>query len=113
VNKNELIKVVAHEASIPTAVASEIINLTLDLIARVVESGEEVSLRDFGKFHYRFCKPRVRKQIVTQQPYLVPAQKKVRFTASKRTTAVVKELDPYAPANPDRTAKEYIGINNG
>lgn len=68
---------------------SEIVDATLDTIARKVASGQNVTLTGFGTFRRSERAARMGTNIRTRQKIQIPAQKSVRFTPGSEFKAAV------------------------
>lgn len=82
-NKEELVQAVAKKTKTTQKNASEIITITLDVIARTVAKGKKVTLVGFGTFAPRKRAARVGRNPQTGAEIQIPAKTVPVFTAGK------------------------------
>lgn len=81
-NRTELVKGVSDQEGIPANMVTQIVTSFLDLMALTLSAGDEVLLRDFGKFQPRERKASIRRNPKTGEKIAVPAKTSVGFIPS-------------------------------
>lgn len=80
--KTEIIKAIAREQKLSPTEVARVVNSFIDITSLCLVTGEEVKLRDFGKFHLSEYQPRNRRIPHTGENVEVPGSTAVRFKAS-------------------------------
>lgn len=81
-NRTDVVKSIANKEGVAAPQVQRILKSFFDVIALNLSVGEQVSLRDFGKFEPRDRKAVVRKNPSTGAEHHVPAKVSVGFVAS-------------------------------
>ncbi|HHW09873.1 MAG TPA: HU family DNA-binding protein [Firmicutes bacterium] len=89
-NKSELIAEVADATNLTKKKVGEIIEVTLDTIAKALAEGDKVTLVGFGTFEVRSRKSKRGVNPVTKEPIQIPASKNAAFRPSKQLKEMVK-----------------------
>jgi nucleoid DNA-binding protein len=82
VNKTDLIRIVAGRSKVRVEVVDEVVDTFLDVLARSVVLGEDVTLRGFGKFRGRERPPVQLKNPRTGEPINLDTRRTVAFVPS-------------------------------
>ncbi|MGB0388727.1 MAG: HU family DNA-binding protein [Ardenticatenaceae bacterium] len=82
-NKKILVKKIAEEVGISTALAERIYHAMMDSIANSLKNGEKVKLAKFGTFEVRPRAARIAHHPQTREEIQVPAKKVARFRPSQ------------------------------
>lgn len=86
-NRTDIIKSIAHKESLPTSTVQRVLNTFLDLVALSLSAGDEVALREFGKFEPRARRAVVRRNPKTGEEIPVPEKTSVGFIPSPNLKA--------------------------
>jgi DNA-binding protein HU-beta len=81
-NRTDIVRAVANKSGLPMTVVAKVTDDLLDVIGLCLAAGEEVNLRQFGKFEPRDRKAVVRKNPRTGEDIQVPAKTGVGFIPS-------------------------------
>lgn len=81
-NRTDVVKSIANKEGLAAGQVQRVLESFFDVVALNLSLGEEVSLRDFGKFEPRDRKPVVRRNPRTGIEIPVPAKTTVGFIAS-------------------------------
>jgi DNA-binding protein HU-beta len=90
-NKEELVQEVAKRTKTTQKHASEIISLTLDVVAKTVAKGKKVTLVGFGTFAPRKRAARTGRNPQTGAEIKIPAKTVPVFTPGKQFREVVNK----------------------
>lgn len=86
-NRTDVVKSIANKEGIASSQVQRILNSFFDVVALNLSLGEDVSLRDFGKFEPRDRKPVIRKNPRTGIEHSVPAKVSIGFIPSPNLKA--------------------------
>ncbi len=81
-HKNEFIRQLARETSLPQKEVNQVIKCSIDLIARTLREGDKVVLTGFGTFEMRTRRERRGVNPQTKDGIIIPATQTPGFTAS-------------------------------
>ncbi|OCW56707.1 HU family DNA-binding protein [Hoeflea olei] len=81
-NKKELIAEVARKTGMSRRDAAIVVDSLLETIGRQMSDGDEVVIRDFGKFARKQRKPQTGRNPRTGQTIEIPARAVLKFTPS-------------------------------
>jgi nucleoid DNA-binding protein len=87
VNRTDVVKSIANKEKMNSEDVQRILTSFFDLVALNLSVGEDVKLRDFGKFLTRARKPVVRRNPLTGVDHQVPAKASVGFVPSPQLKA--------------------------
>lgn len=82
-NRSDLVGRVSRKAQLTKPVVDEVLDLILRILTETLASGEEVAIKNFGKFEVRDREPTVRKNPRTREEIKVPAKRAVLFRPSQ------------------------------
>lgn len=92
--KRDIVLSIYEETHLPQKDVRDIVQLTLDEIARALEEGRNVELRNFGVFELQVRKSRVgRNPNRPEKEVVIPRRAVIKFKAGKDLRAKLKELD--------------------
>lgn len=83
INKHNFIKLMAKNGDLTQKETKYFMEVFIDTLADLLDNGETVKLIGLGKFQIREAKEKIGKNPNTLEPLVIPAHKKVKFTASK------------------------------
>lgn len=89
-NKSELVSIVAKRTNISKSKCDMILQTFKETIVEVLRKGEEVSLRDFGKFKVMETKARKCINPITKRFYMTKPKKVTTFKSFKNFKLCVK-----------------------
>lgn len=89
-NKTELIEVIAKRTALSKTKCSEVFNEFRRTIVEVLSKGEEISIKDFGKFKVTETKERKCINPITKRFYIVKPKKITTFKSFKNFKLCVK-----------------------
>lgn len=81
-NRTDIVRAVANKAGVPVYVVDKVTTELLEVIGLCLAAGEEVNLRQFGKFEPRDRRAVTRKNPKTGEDIHVPAKTGVGFVPS-------------------------------
>lgn len=92
-NRTDVVRAVANQERVPAALVQKVLSGFLDIVALSLSAGEEVALRDFGKFE-----PRPRRAVTRRNPKTgtavdVPEKTSVGFKPSPTLKARLNRDD--------------------
>jgi DNA-binding protein HU-beta len=94
-HKNEFIRQLAKETSLPQKEVSQVIKSSIELIAQTLRNGEKVVLTGFGTFEVRTRRERRGVNPQTKERITIPSTQTPGFTASNSLKmAVLGKTDP-------------------
>ncbi len=94
-HKNEFIRQLAKETSLPQKEVNQVIKASIELIARTLRDGDKVVLTGFGTFEIRTRRERRGVNPQTKSHIIIPSTQTPGFTASNSLkSAVVGKIDP-------------------
>ncbi len=92
--KRDIVLDIYQRTSYPQKEVKEIVQLTLDVIARSLSRGRNVELRNFGVFEIQIRKARVgRNPNKPEIDVVIPRRAVVKFKVGKDLKAKLKELN--------------------
>lgn len=92
--KRDIVLSIYEETHFPQKDVRDIVQLTLDEIARALEEGRNVELRNFGVFEIQVRKSRVgRNPNRPEKEVVIPRRAVIKFKAGKDLRAKLKDLD--------------------
>lgn len=92
--KRDIVLSIYEETGYPQKEVRDVVQLTLDSIARALEEGRNVELRNFGVFEIQVRKSRVgRNPNRPEKEVVIPRRAVIKFKAGKDLRAKLKELD--------------------
>ncbi len=92
--KRDIVLDIYQRTSYPQKEVKEIVQLTLDVIARSLSRGQNVELRNFGVFEIQIRKARVgRNPNKPEIDVLIPRRAVVKFKVGKDLKVNLKELN--------------------
>jgi len=80
--KDDIVEAVAEEAGFPKKQSVELVEVLLELIKKTLESGEDVLVSGFGKFHVREKKERRGRNPATGDKMMLRPRRVVTFHCS-------------------------------
>ena len=90
-NKGDLVKVIAEEAGVTNAKATDTLNAVLDSIRKSLKKNDKVTLVGFGTFSTSKRAKRQGRNPATGAKITIPAKTLVRFKAGKELTDSVNK----------------------
>ncbi len=94
-HKNEFIKQLAKETTLPQKEVNQVIRSAIELIARQLKEGDKVVLTGFGTFEVRHRRARRGVNPQTKEHITIPETQTPGFTASNSLKlTVLGQLDP-------------------
>jgi nucleoid DNA-binding protein len=92
--KRDIVLDIYQKTNYPQKEVKEVVQLTLDAIARALSSGQNVELRNFGVFEIQVRKARIgRNPNKPERDVVIPNRAVVKFKAGKELKANLKDLD--------------------
>ncbi|MCC5807887.1 MAG: HU family DNA-binding protein [Opitutales bacterium] len=92
--KRDIVLSIYEATGYPQKEVRDVVQLTLDAIARALEEGRNVELRNFGVFEIQVRKSRVgRNPNRPEKEVVIPRRAVIKFKAGKDLRAKLKELD--------------------
>ncbi len=92
--KRDIVLDIYQRTNYPQKEVKEVVQLTLDVIARSLSQGQNVELRNFGVFDIQIRKARVgRNPNKPEVDVLIPRRAVVKFKVGKDLKAKLKELN--------------------
>ncbi|NWJ44946.1 MAG: HU family DNA-binding protein [Chloroflexi bacterium] len=88
-HKNEFIKQLARETSLPQKQVNQVVKSTIELIARSLRNGDKVVLTGFGTFEVRTRRERKGVNPQTKERIVIPETQTPGFTASNTLKNIV------------------------
>lgn len=82
-NKDKLISVVSAKTGTKKQLVGEIVDAALESVTETLATGNEVSIRGFGRLECRMRKERVAHSPKTGEPIQVPSRRAVVFHVGK------------------------------
>jgi DNA-binding protein HU-beta len=76
----ELVDVAATASGTTKKAAEEVVTAVFGKIAEALKAGEEVTVRDFGRFHHKTRDARTARNPRTGESVQVPAKTVIKFT---------------------------------
>ena len=92
--KRDIVLDIYQKTNYPQKEVKEVVQLTLDAIARALSSGQNVELRNFGVFEIQVRKARIgRNPNKPETDVIIPTRAVVKFKAGKELKANLKDLE--------------------
>ena len=92
--KRDIVLDIYQKTNYPQKEVKEVVQLTLDAIAKALSSGQNVELRNFGVFEIQVRKARIgRNPNRPEKDVVIPTRAVVKFKAGKELKANLKDLD--------------------
>lgn len=92
--KRDIVLDIYQKTNYPQKEVKEVVQLTLDAIARALSSGQNVELRNFGVFEIQVRKARIgRNPNKPEKDVVIPTRAVVKFKAGKELKANLKDLE--------------------
>ncbi len=92
--KRDIVLDIYQKTNYPQKEVKEVVQLTLDAIARALSSGQNVELRNFGVFEIQVRKARIgRNPNKPETDVVIPTRAVVKFKAGKELKAHLKDLE--------------------
>jgi nucleoid DNA-binding protein len=101
--KSLMIRGVSEDTGLTKKQSAETVGILLDIIKKTLQSGEHVSIRNFGKFHLKERKERIWRNPATGILMKLPAGRIVKFKYFKRLKI---DLNPQMAAKPVQESAE-------
>lgn len=91
--KRDIVLDIYQKTNYPQKEVKEVVQLTLDAIAKALSSGQNVELRNFGVFEIQVRKSRIgRNPNKPERDVVIPTRAVVKFKAGKELKAHLKDL---------------------
>lgn len=81
-NRSDVIRAISNQTRVPVAQVETVLGNFLDIIGLSLACGEEVNLRNFGKFEPRLRKAVTKRNPKTGDPLDVPERTTIGFVAA-------------------------------
>jgi len=91
VNSSDIAVELAEETGISKVISKAYTQKLFDIILKHLEDGEEVNIKNFGKFKFEITAPRVGRNVHTGQPVQIKAKHKIKFTMSRTLTGLYND----------------------
>ena len=92
--KRDIVLNIYQKTNYPQKEVKEVVQLTLDAIAKALSSGQNVELRNFGVFEIQVRKARIgRNPNRPEKDVVIPTRAVVKFKAGKELKANLKDLE--------------------
>lgn len=105
-NKTQLVSEVAASAGIPKTVSEKAVNSVINVLAKELERGENVTLVGFGTFSVYERKERMGKNPQNGKEIKIPAKKVAKFKPGKNLAEMVNKTVVKKKAAPAKKAKK-------
>ena len=89
--KADLVEAVYNKIGIPKREASDLVDLTFDIVKDTLETGEEVNIQGFGKLKVRQKNPRIGRNPQSGDQLTISARKVVTFKPSQKLREAINE----------------------
>ncbi|MEI7553772.1 HU family DNA-binding protein [Candidatus Chlorohelix sp.] len=106
-HKNEFIKQIARETSLPQKQVNQVVKATIELIAHSLRNGDKVVLTGFGTFEVRTRRERQGVNPHTKERIVIPQTQTPGFTASNTLKNIV-----LGKAEPSLLSNEFDSNHN-
>jgi len=101
--KRDIVLSIYEQTGLPQRELRDVVQYTLDTVAKALAQGRNVELRNFGVFEVQVRKARIgRNPNRPEKDVVIPTRAVVKFKAGKELKAALKDLD-----------LEGIGSNSG
>lgn len=92
--KRDIVLDIYQNTNYPQKEVKEVVQLTLDAIAKALSSGQNVELRNFGVFEIQVRKARIgRNPNRPEKDVIIPKRAVVKFKTGKELKAHLKDLE--------------------
>jgi nucleoid DNA-binding protein len=92
--KRDIVLDIYQKTNYPQKEVKEVVQLTLDAIAKALSSGQNVELRNFGVFEIQVRKARIgRNPNRPEKDVVIPTRAVVKFKAGNELKANLKDLE--------------------
>ena len=92
--KRDIVLDIYQNTNYPQKEVKEVVQLTLDAIAKALSSGQNVELRNFGVFEIQVRKARIgRNPNRPEKDVVIPTRMVVKFKSGKELKADLKDLE--------------------
>ena len=92
--KRDIVLDIYQKTNYPQKEVKEVVQLTLDTIAKALSSGQNVELRNFGVFEIQVRKARIgRNPNRPEKDVVIPTRMVVKFKSGKELKADLKDLE--------------------
>lgn len=92
--KRDIVLDIYQKTNYPQKEVKEVVQLTLDAIAKALSCGQNVELRNFGVFEIQVRKSRIgRNPNKPEKDVIIPTRAVVKFKAGKELKANLKDLE--------------------
>lgn len=91
ITKQKFIDRVAKEANISKKDANIVVNAVINVISDAMSNSEDIVIPDFGSFKIQKYKAKKGRNIHTDEPIIIPAHNKIKFTPGKALKARVED----------------------
>jgi len=88
--KPELVDQIAADSGLTKAMSAKALDAMVSAITGTLASGESVTLSGFGTFKVSATKERMGRNPATKAPMMIPASKRIGFSAGSKLSAAVK-----------------------
>ena len=88
--KPELVDQIAADSGLTKAMSAKALDAMVSAITGTLASGESVTLSGFGTFKVSPTKARMGRNPATKAPMMIPASKRIGFSAGSKLSAAVK-----------------------
>lgn len=78
-NRSDLIRAVSNKNAVPAQVVEDVLDSLLEVLRLSLAVGEEVTIRNFGRFERKVLVPTVRRAPKSGELVQVPGRTSVRF----------------------------------
>lgn len=90
-NRRDVVSAVADRSDLPFSQVDQVLTVLLDVITEGLRTGEEISIRRFGKWEPRKRRPVTRKNPRTGEDVFVAATKTIGFIPSVNLKAAINQ----------------------
>lgn len=91
VTKNSLAKAILYEMGIPVSITQKLLDSLFESIIDSTAQDGEMKIPKFGSFYAKMKKPRIGRNINTQEDVVINARRVVSFNPSKQLKQAVNE----------------------
>jgi DNA-binding protein HU-beta len=81
--KEQLIEETAVASAVTKTIASRVVNQMLVVMEQTLKDGEEINIKNFGKFTVEDSKATTGRNPKTGEKIKIPARKRIKFTAGE------------------------------
>ena len=91
VTKPDIVRAVAEQNGFSLKRSAEIVESTIEIIKKTLESGEDVMICRFGKFCVKEKNQRKARNVITGEELMIPPRRVVRFKCSPKLRAKINK----------------------